>query len=248
MNAEAEETQQHVAAVANVFHPSFAKVDEDHYRKAFGHWANLIKSGVLPADVRTPQVAMVLAEAGAVRGWTAFQSLELLCMIKGTVAMRSKGMWTEVLGFVRAHSSEGLRVRPVERSINRAAIEVARPDIYGPEPFVYEFTQDMAKRAKLWDKDVWKLYPEAMLWARVVGVVGRDAFGDVIHGLYTEEEVRDMVPNVTQIGAGERRPTTLDDLAALDGTDQGDTTEEIDESEVHEDEPEDHDGEDDAER
>jgi hypothetical protein len=245
----AEETQQHVAALANVFHPSFAKIDENHYRKAFGHWANLIKSGVLPRDVKTPQIAMVLAEAGAVRGWSAFQALELLCMIQGTVAMRSKGMWTQILGFVREHSAEGLRVRPVERSIKRAAIEVARPDIYGAEPFVYEFTQEMGARAGLWGKPgPWSQYPEAMLWARVVGIVGRDAFGDVIHGLYTEEEVRDGYSQdamVTQIGVG-KALTTLDDLALRKEPDQ--PAQEVDGEEGSEDEEGDNDGEDDATR
>ena len=53
-----------------------------------------------------------------------------------------------------------------------------------------EWTLEMAQRAGLVNKDNWKKYPEAMLWARAVSQLCRMLFADVFAGsTYTEDEV-----------------------------------------------------------
>ena len=59
------------------------------------------------------------------------------------------------------------------------------------------WTIEMAKAAKLADKDNWKNYPRAMLRARVVSEGIRTVFPGVVLGVYTPEEVQD-IPNPPQ--------------------------------------------------
>lgn len=56
-----------------------------------------------------------------------------------------------------------------------------------------EWTIEMAKKASLTGKDVWKQYPRAMLRARVISEGIRTVYPGVLAGMYTPEEVRDMV-------------------------------------------------------
>ena len=56
-----------------------------------------------------------------------------------------------------------------------------------------EWTMEMARKAKLTGKDVWQQYPRAMLRARVISEGIRTVFPGVLAGMYTPEEVKDMV-------------------------------------------------------
>lgn len=55
-----------------------------------------------------------------------------------------------------------------------------------------EWTMEMARKANLTGKDVWKQYPRAMLRARVISEGIRTVFPGVLAGMYTPEEVLDM--------------------------------------------------------
>ncbi|MCF7945937.1 MAG: hypothetical protein K9L24_03695 [Spirochaetia bacterium] len=62
-----------------------------------------------------------------------------------------------------------------------------------------EFSVEMAKRAGLWGKNTWAQYPERMLLWRARGWAVRDAFADVLMGLWSVEEAidnpdRDITP------------------------------------------------------
>jgi hypothetical protein len=54
-----------------------------------------------------------------------------------------------------------------------------------------EFSVEMAKRAGLWGKNTWAQYPERMLLWRARGWAIRDAFADVLMGLWSVEEAVD---------------------------------------------------------
>jgi len=56
------------------------------------------------------------------------------------------------------------------------------------------WNMEMAKAAKLSDKDNWKAYPRAMMRARVVSEGIRTVFPGVVLGVYTPEEAQD-IPN-----------------------------------------------------
>ena len=75
----------------------------------------------------------------------------------------------------------------------------------GDQTAIETFTTGDAKRAKLWGKSgPWTDYPKRMLRFRARGYVLRDLFGDVLKGLRTVEEVRDIPAepiNVTPLEA-----------------------------------------------
>jgi len=54
-----------------------------------------------------------------------------------------------------------------------------------------EFSVEMAKRAGLWGVNNWAKYPERMLLWRARGWAIRDAFADVLMGLWSVEEAHD---------------------------------------------------------
>jgi hypothetical protein len=59
------------------------------------------------------------------------------------------------------------------------------------------FTVADAKQAKLWGKSgPWTDYPRRMLKFRARGFILRDQFGDVLKGLRTVEEARDIAPEI----------------------------------------------------
>ena len=62
-----------------------------------------------------------------------------------------------------------------------------------------KWTLDMAKRAGLTGKDVWRQYPRAMLRARVVSEGIRTVYPGVCVGIYTPEEVEQFDARPTQI-------------------------------------------------
>lgn len=55
-----------------------------------------------------------------------------------------------------------------------------------------EWNMEMAKKANLAGKEIWKQYPRAMLRARVISEGIRTVYPGVLAGMYTPEEVRDM--------------------------------------------------------
>jgi hypothetical protein len=65
------------------------------------------------------------------------------------------------------------------------------------------WNMEMAKAAKLSDKDNWKAYPRAMMRARVVSEGIRTVFPGVVLGVYTPEEVQDIPtqPQVKDMGS-----------------------------------------------
>ncbi len=72
----------------------------------------------------------------------------------------------------------------------RAIVRGKRAD--NGDEIIVEWTLEMAQRAGLVNKDNWKKYPEAMLWARGVSMLCRMLFADVFAGnAMTTEEVID---------------------------------------------------------
>lgn len=76
-----------------------------------------------------------------------------------------------------------------------------------------EFSEAMARRAGLWGKDIWSKYPERMLLWRAKGNAIRDLYADVLMGMWSVEEARDMpqtieeeLLNITPVEKTEEEP------------------------------------------
>jgi len=61
-----------------------------------------------------------------------------------------------------------------------------------------EFSEAMARRAGLWGKDIWAKYPERMLLWRAKGNAIRDLYADVLMGMWSVEEARDMPQSIEE--------------------------------------------------
>jgi hypothetical protein len=144
--------------------------------------AELAAADILPGHLRR-RPANVLAVMFAAKAldipiWTAFQSHYL---IDGRVGMDATFMRALVM---RA----GHRFRVLERSDERAAVEIVRRD--DPQPRVTEFTWADAVDADLTGKQVWQRYPKAMLMARATTIAVRDHTPEVLYAsAYTPEEL-----------------------------------------------------------
>jgi hypothetical protein len=69
------------------------------------------------------------------------------------------------------------------------------------DPIIRTFTSDDAKRAGLWQKPgTWSQYPKRMLTIRARAFALRDAFPDILAGLYIREELDSGDLNAEEIG------------------------------------------------
>ncbi len=142
----------------------------------------LADSDVLPAHLRR-KPANVLAVMFASRAldipmWTAFQVMHI---IEGKVALDATFQRAMV---VRA----GHKFRVVERSDERAVVEITRHDAEHAERS--EFSWSEARAAGLDTKKTWKAYRKAMLVARATTQAIRDICPEVLFGAaYAPEEL-----------------------------------------------------------
>ncbi|HEY6224507.1 MAG TPA: hypothetical protein VIW26_12035 [Gemmatimonadales bacterium] len=113
--------------------------------------------------------------AGRERGIPLITALSYFDVIEGKPELNAAGCQ----GLVRraGHSISGGVAED-----GQSATAIGRRRDTGDEMTV-RWTLDMAKRAGLTSKQVWKQYPEDMLWARAVDTLCRRLFSDVVMGL-----------------------------------------------------------------
>jgi hypothetical protein len=171
---------------------------EDAYR-----FANAIcASGFAPRGMEKPEAVLVAIQLGAEIGLSPMAALQNTAVINGRPAIYGDA----ALALVRG---SGLLVSYKEEEIGEAGSDAHGYRVTavreGDQSAVETFTVGDAKRAKLWGKSgPWTDYPKRMLRFRARGYVLRDLFGDVLKGLRTVEEVRDIPAepiNVTPLEA-----------------------------------------------
>jgi hypothetical protein len=154
-------------------------------------FANAIcASGFAPKGMEKPEAVLVAIQLGAELGLTPMAALQNTAVINGRPAIYGDA----ALALVR---SSGLLESYKEEEIGEAGtdgygyrVTAARK---GDQAAIESFTVADAKRAKLWGKaGPWTDYPKRMLRFRARGYVLRDLFGDVLKGLRTVEEARDI--------------------------------------------------------
>jgi hypothetical protein len=172
---------------------------EDAYRFANA----IVETGFAPKGMEKPESVLVAIQLGAELGLTPMAALQNTAVINGRPAIYGDA----ALALVRA---SGLLTSYKEEEIgdpNTDAHGYRVTAARGDATTVETFTVADAKRAKLWAKaGPWTDYPKRMLRFRARGYVLRDLFGDVLKGLRTVEEARDIPAepvNVTPRGLGD---------------------------------------------
>ena len=160
----------------------------------------LAKSELVPLAFRDKPANVFLAlNMGLELGLSPAASLRAIHVVDGKPALSADAMVAIILSSGAAKPGS---FHCVESSESGAIYEAQR--LGAPKPLRKSFTIQEAERAQLLGKDNWKKYPQRMLEARAKAALARDLFPDVLHGIYTPEELEPLPP----------APSVLDELKA----------------------------------
>ena len=154
-------------------------------RQAWGVAKMLFESRLFGA-FPNPEAILAIVMTGRSFGMDSTSSLRGFHMIKGKVSPSSQLL----IGLVKRHPScEWFRL--VESTSDIATWETKRRD--EPEPTRMSYTVEDAKLAGLLDLDQWRKRKKTMLRWRSGVELARAVYPDVTSGLYTIEEMLDVV-------------------------------------------------------
>lgn len=160
----------------------------------------VVKSGFAPKGMDQPESVLIALQMGAEVGLAPMQSLQSIAVING----RPGVFGDAALALVRA---SGLLERYEQKSTAEGATVTVKRK--GEAEMTTTFTKEDAQKAGLLGKTgPWSQYPARMMLFRARSFALRDAFGDVLKGLRTTEELQD-------IPAGEINVTPRSGIDAL---------------------------------
>lgn len=139
----------------------------------------LVRSGLLPAEVKTPAAAVAIMMTGRELSIPPMQAFRSIYVVKGKPTLSAQLMGALI--FRAGHS-----YKVVESTNEQCTIEFKRR---GGEVYSHTFTIKDADRASLMGSMTWKQYPKAMLFSRCMSAGARAFMPDVIAGMYTPEEI-----------------------------------------------------------
>lgn len=144
---------------------------------------HLANANLLPGQYRKQPANVLFAmEYGRTLGITPIAAITGIHVIEGKPSASA----ALISGLVR-QAGHKLRVRGNDQEAWAQIIRADDPDYEG---YQVTWTLERARQAGLAGKDVWRKYPAAMLKARAITEVARDACEEVLFGLhYTPEEL-----------------------------------------------------------
>jgi len=143
-------------------------------------------SGFMPKGMERVESVFVAVQFGLEVGLSPMQAVQNIAPINGRPAIWGDAM----LGLVRASGyMESIKEDVIgSGDAQEAVCQVWRKG--EDNPVTHRFSVADAKRANLWGKSgPWQQYPRRMLQMRARGFCLRDAFPDVLKGLYSREEL-----------------------------------------------------------
>ncbi len=159
----------------------------NQWEKMLGLARVLVKSQFLPSAIKTPEQALAIILTGQELGWPPMTALRRLYVINGKVELYADGM------LALAYGTKELEQFDRQDSDDQCTIIVKRR---GFSPVTSTFTLADAKRAGLAEGTSWHKFPKAMLYARALSAALRQAFADVLAGIYTQGEVSGDSPSI----------------------------------------------------
>lgn len=157
--------------------------------------AVLVKSGMLPEAIKTPEAAVVIMLKGRELDIPPMQAFASIYVVKGKPTIGAQLMGALILRDGHSYHVEHL-------SDEGCVITFTRR---GGKPYTHKFTIEDATKAGLLVNDTWKKYTKAMLFSRCMSAGARIAMPDVLAGMYTPEELSESV--VVDAETGEITPT-----------------------------------------
>jgi hypothetical protein len=141
---------------------------------------HLLKSGMLPAAIRTPEAALVIILTGRELGIGPMMAFQKINVIQGKPTIAPELM----LALARRQGL--LEDLKIEDDGNKCTVTIKRK---GNSPVSVSFSMADAESQGLAGKDNWRKMPAIMRQWRTIAAGCRLVFSDVIGGLYTPEEL-----------------------------------------------------------
>ena len=159
----------------------------NQWEKMLGLARVLVKSQFLPSSIKTPEQALAIILTGQELGWPPMAALRRLYVVNGKVELHADGM------LALAYNTKELEQFERQESDTSCTVIVKRR---GFSPITSTFTLVDAQRAGLADGNNWRKFPKAMLYARALSAALRQAFADVLAGIYTQGEASGDSPSI----------------------------------------------------
>lgn len=145
--------------------------------------AVLVRSGLLPKAVNTPEKAAAIMLKGRELGIPPMEALSKLYVVNGDVTMAAEEMLVMIY---RKHPNAYIKF---VRS-NSTACEIHAARQKGGEVTIFTYTIEDAIRAGLSKKDNWRCYPKQMLRWRTISDMAKTVFPDTLSATsHTPEEL-----------------------------------------------------------
>jgi hypothetical protein len=176
----------------------------------------LIRSPQTRADYRSKEAAFYIIQKALELGLPPILGLEQINFIKGKCAMSVECLMALVYKSGKLEDIIETTTGEFPKDDYTVTCRVKRKDM--KSYMERSFSIKDAKQAGLWKLDrngknisgkdlPWAKYPKRMLEKRVYGWTMRDAFPDVVQGLYTNEEAQDLPNNLSSSPIAVEKPS-----------------------------------------
>lgn len=222
-------TNEQPAAIATLPEPGKASVQLQVGAKGFNlntldeAWrfcAAMVASGLMPKGMDTAQKVLFALQKGFEVGLPPLMAIQSIAVINGRASLYGDAVLGIVMnsGKFDFETFEEDFIRDNGEVIGAYCVVRRLPN---GKPKRWDFTKQDAMTGKLWGKEgPWTTNPKRMLQMRARAFALRDIFPDVLTGIITVEEARD-IPLEPEKNVTPAKPTTLDDLTerlTSDGT------------------------------
>lgn len=150
------------------------------------------RTSMVPKDYQgKPENVMLAVQMGSELGLAPMQALQNIACVNGRPAV-----WGDAMPGLCRQSPVCQDIKEWFDGEGEALTAYCEATRHGASPVRHSFSVADAKKAGLWNKPgPWQQYPRRMLQMRARGFALRDAFPDVLRGLISAEEARDIPPD-----------------------------------------------------
>lgn len=152
--------------------------------------STLVKSGLLPSAIKSPEAALVIILTGRELGLAPLQALRSISVVEGKPTLSA-----DLLLALAYKSGLCTGYEIVELTDEKCVVQISRNGQVKPP---YSYTIEEARKAGLANRPNWQRHTKAMLRARATSAACRAYFPDVVLGLYTPDELEDLSPVVSE--------------------------------------------------
>lgn len=144
----------------------------------------MAKSGLLPKALDTKEKVFIALQWGVELGLTPMAAATNIAVINGKPTLSA-----DIMHAIVRNNPEYAGAEWKKQDEQAAEVLVKRKNANMTETFRGYYDIEMAKRANLLSKENWRAYTARMLKHRALSFALRDAFPDVLVGLYSPDEL-----------------------------------------------------------